>query len=562
VSTTSIDLRGLGFGYGPRPVLHNVTATIGARTRVAIVGPNGVGKSTLLRLVAGLERPESGSVAVHPARATIGFLPQERDRRPDEALGQYLARRTGVAAAEAAMESAAAALAGGDEPPGSASAVAGRGRSADDVYAAALEHYLAIGGPDLEGRAAGVLAGLGLDPDQLPQATATLSGGELARAALAAILLSQVDLLLLDEPTNDLDEVGLARLEDFLLGRDGTLLVVSHDRAFLERVADQVLELDEFTHEARLFGGGFSAYVVERERAKAAAREAFEVYAETRQGLVDRARQEKDWAQQGVGRATSPRARREERDKFIRAANVASAQGRGAVAAKTLRALDRLEAVDDPREPWDLRLALAVSSRSGDDVAGLHDAVVDRGGFTLGPVDLHIARGDRVAVAGANGSGKTTLLAALLGRAELSSGTQWTGASVVIGEIDQVRRTFDVDDSLLDAFRARTRGEVAETRTLLAKFGLGADDVLRPVGSLSPGERTRADLALLMARGANVIVLDEPTNHLDLAAIESLEDALEPFDGTLLLVTHDRRLLERVETNRHLVVESGSVREL
>jgi ATPase subunit of ABC transporter with duplicated ATPase domains len=188
--------------------------------------------------------------------------------------------------------------------------------------------------------------------------------------------------------------------------------------------------------------------------------------------------------------------------------------------------------------------------------------VVDRGGFTLGPVDLHIARGDRVAVAGANGSGKTTLLAALLGRAELSSGTQWTGASVVIGEIDQVRRTFDVDDSLLDAFRARTRGEVAETRTLLAKFGLGADDVLRPVGSLSPGERTRADLALLMARGANVIVLDEPTNHLDLAAIESLEDALEPFDGTLLLVTHDRRLLERVETNRHLVVESGSVREL
>jgi ATPase subunit of ABC transporter with duplicated ATPase domains len=299
VSTASIDLRDLGFGYGARPVLHNVTATIGARTRVAIVGPNGVGKSTLLRLVAGLEQPESGSVAVHPACATIGFLPQERDRRPDEALGQYLARRTGVAAAEAAMESAAAAVADGHDSSGSASA--GRDRGAGDLYAAALDHYLAIGGPDLEGRAAGVLAGLGLDPDQLPQATATLSGGELARAALAAILLSQVDLLLLDEPTNDLDDEGLARLEDFLVGRDGTLLVVSHDRAFLEHIADQVLELDEFTHEARLFGGGFEAYVVERERAKAAAREAFEVYDQTRQGLIDRARQEKDWAQQGVG---------------------------------------------------------------------------------------------------------------------------------------------------------------------------------------------------------------------------------------------------------------------
>ena len=548
MSTASIDLRGLGFGYGPRPVLHDVTAAIGAGSRVAIVGPNGVGKSTLLRLVAGLEEPESGSVTVAPAGATVGFLPQERDRRLDETLGRYLARRTGVAAAEAAMESAADALARLDQ-------------AADDAYSTALDHYLAIGGPDLEGRAAGVLADLGLDPDHLPQATATLSGGELARAALATILLSQVDLLLLDEPTNDLDAEGLARLEDFLSGRDGTLLVVSHDRAFLERIADQVLELDEFTHEARMFGGGFAAYVVERERAKAAAREAFEDYDRTRASLVDRARREKEWARQGVGRATSATARREERDKFIRAANVAGAQARGAAAAKTLRALDRLDSVDDPREPWDLRLRLNVSSRSGDDVAGLCEAAVRRAGFTLGPVDLHVARGDRVVIAGPNGAGKTTLLAALLGRVELSSGTQWTGASVVIGEIDQVRRTFNARDSLLDAFRARTGAAVAETRTLLAKFGLGADNVLRPVGSLSPGERTRADLALLMALGANVLVLDEPTNHLDLAAIESLEEALDTFDGTLLLVSHDRRLIERVVTNRHLVVEGGKLRE-
>ena len=549
MSSARIDLRGLGFSYGARPVLHNVDAVIGDRSRVAVVGANGVGKSSLLRLVAGLEEPESGTVAVRPVGATIGFLPQERDRRPAEELGQYLARRAGVAAAEAAMQRAAAALAAGKP-------------SADAVYATALDHYLAIDGPSFESRAAAVVAGLGLDPEKLTQTTNTLSGGELARAGLAAILLTRVDLLLLDEPTNDLDAMGLTRLEEFLVERDGTLLVVSHDRAFLERTADQVLELDEFTHAARLFGGGFSAYVVERDRAKATAREAFEAYAQTREALVDRAVQEKDWARQGVSRATSSKARHEEKDRNVRAANLAGAQSRGSAAAKTLRVLDRLDAVEDPREPWDLRLRLAVSSRSGDKVAGLHHAVVRRGDFTLGPVDLLISRGDRVAVAGSNGAGKTTFLAALLGRAELSSGTQWTGPSTVVGEIDQVRRTFDADDSLLDTFRARTGGDPAETRSLLAKFGLGADEALRGVGSLSPGERTRADLALLMALGANLLVLDEPTNHLDLDAIDSLEEALQTFDGTLLVVGHDRRFLERVNTNRHLIVEDGRIREL
>jgi ATPase subunit of ABC transporter with duplicated ATPase domains len=546
VSNAVVDLRGVGFSYGARTVLTDVTLTAGPASRLAVVGPNGTGKSTLLAIVAGALEPEVGSARLSPPAATVALLPQERDRRPGETLRAYLARRTGVAAADAALRQASDALAAGT--------IGSEGR-----YADALERWLALGGADLDGRAPAVLDGLGIAETLLDQATVALSGGQLARCGLAAVLLTQADVLLLDEPTNDLDVDGLSLLEGYLAQRSGALLVVSHDRAFLDRVATDVVELDEFTHEATVFGGGFAAYLEERDRARAAARAAYETYDEQRSTLVERARREKDWARQGMSRATSARARAAEPDKFIRAAGIAGAQSRGAAAARVQRQLDRLEEVDDPRDPWELRLSLAPASRGPDEVAGLAGAVVDRGAFRLGPVDLDVRRGDRVAVTGPNGSGKSTLLAALLGRLPLTSGRSWLGRSVVIGEIDQVRRTFPGDEQLVDAFRAATRQDAADARTLLAKFGLGADDVLRPVSSLSPGERTRADLALLMARGANLLVLDEPTNHLDLAAIEALEQALATYDGALLLVTHDRRLFEAVRTDRAVRVEDGHV---
>ena len=553
MSGATVELRGVGFSHGSRTILAGVSVTVGDGTRLAVVGPNGVGKSTLLSLMSGTISPESGSVRVAPPAATVVLVPQERDRRPDETLRQYLARRTGVMGADAALDAAANALASRGTVPG----------DADEVYAVALERYLSLGGAGLDARAPVVLEQLGLDPALLDRTTSTFSGGQLARVGLAAVLLAQVDVLLLDEPTNDLDADGLEVLEEFLARRTGGLVVVSHDRTFLERVATGVLDIDEFTLEATPYGGGFAAYLQERERARAAAKTAFETYDETRAGLEQRARREKEWARQGVGRATSAKAMREEPDKNIRAKNVTSAQGRGAAAAKTLRTLAGLEQVADPRDPWELRLTLSAAARSGEDVAGLQAAVVDRGStFRLGPVDLHVVRGDRVAVTGPNGGGKTTLLDALLGRAPLTSGRQWLGSSVVVGEIDQVRRTFPGEQRLGVAFRDATGQDEAESRTLLAKFGLGADAVVRAVASLSPGERTRADLALLMARGANLLILDEPTNHLDLAAIDQLEEALSTYDATLLLVSHDRRLLERVPTNRRLVVEAGQVHEV
>ena len=536
--------RGVSLAYGALAVLRDVDLTVAARDAIAVVGPNGVGKSTLLLALAGLLQPESGVVT---ALGTVGYLPQERDRRDGETAMQYIARRTGVAEAERAMHDAAAQL------------VKTSSSVAND-YASALDRYLLLGGPDLEIRSIELAAALGLPPD-LERPAMGMSGGQAARLALAAVLLARFDVLLLDEPTNDLDLDGLKLLEDHLGTFGGGLVVVSHDRAFLHRVANQVLQIDPHSRQAALYSGGYQAYLVEQERDKEHAAQAYQAYAAKRDELTERARRQREWARSGERAAKSPAARRKEPDKNILRGRAQGAQQQGARAAATIRAAERLEQVAEPRKEWELRLRFGAADRSGDVVAVLADAVIRRGAFQLGPVSFQLAWADRVLVGGANGSGKTTLLQAILGAIPLSAGSRSLGTSVRIGEIDQARQTFDPAARLVDAFRTHTGLDPAEARTLLAKFGLGADDVGRRVASLSPGERTRADLALLMQSGANLLVIDEPTNHLDLPAIEQLEQALNAYDGTLLIVTHDRRLAERVRTTRKLTVSDGMVTE-
>jgi len=249
-------------------------------------------------------------------------------------------------------------------------------------------------------------------------------------------------------------------------------------------------------------------------------------------------------------------------DKLGRKFRAEATEKQAAKARQTDRMIERLEAVEEPRKEWELRMSIAAAPRSGAVVATLRAAVVRRGEFTLGPLDLQVDWADRIAITGANGAGKSTLLAVLLGRLRPDEGSASLGPGVVVGEVDQARGAFLGDAPLIDAFRAQVPDLLpAEVRTLLAKFGLRADHVLRPAGTLSPGERTRAALALLQARGVNLLVLDEPTNHLDLPAIEQLESALESYAGTLLLVTHDRRMLHAVRVTRRWDVADGRVAE-
>jgi ATPase subunit of ABC transporter with duplicated ATPase domains len=476
--------------HGSTPVLADVSVAVRPGSRIGVVGPNGIGKSTLLRILVGLEEPDSGLVSRTPSTLTVGYLPQEV-RGMGDPLREYLVRRSGT-----------------DE---------------DWRLEAAC-------------REAGLMVGLERD-------LGALSGGEAARAALASIFAAGHDVLLLDEPTNDLDFAGLELLERFVAESDAGIVVVSHDRAFLERTVERVLELEEGTRSAREYSGGFAEYERLRRLARERQYTAHEQYDERRRELEDALRRRQGQAAsagKGAGRrlkkALSQRTRSVE------------------------RRLETLDRVEKPWEPWYLRLNIAPSGRAGDLAARLEDAFVTRGSFRLGPLDLAIGRGERVAVTGPNGSGKSTLLGALLGRLPLAGGRRTLGPSIVAGELEQSRDGFG-SGSLVEGFSALAHLAPEDARTTLAKFGLGADDVLRPAASLSPGERTRASVALVAARGVNLLVLDEPTNHLDLPAIDELERALAAYEGALVVVSHDRRFLDAVAPTRVFAVP-GTVKSL
>jgi ATPase subunit of ABC transporter with duplicated ATPase domains len=545
--TATLRARGLAAGHGSRTLFHDLALSVSPGDVLGLIGPNGCGKSTLMAILAGRMPPQAGTVELVPATANIGYLPQETTLVPGQTIAEHLARQTGVQAATAKLQAASEGLAQGTT-------------DAADRYDLALHAYLSLGAPDLGSRLPEVAAQVGLDVP-VAAAMSSLSGGQVARVNLMALLLSRFDVLALDEPTNDLDLAGLDLLERFVRGSRAGIIVVSHDREFLERVVTEVLDFDPALDRVTSYHGGFRAYLDERARARAAAQETYDDYVATREDLLDQARRARATAARGTKAAQRAYAANKV-DKLTRDRMVDGATGGASSARRAQRAVQRLPEVVEPRREWQLRFEVAPAPRSGEVVLTADQAIIQRGRFQLGPVTLQVNRGDRVAITGPNGSGKTTLLGLLTATLAATAGTVRLGCGIQLGLMAQSRSEFAGAECALAVLQRHLDQPPGEVRTLLAKYGLGGAAALREGASLSAGERTRAAMALLAARGVNVLVLDEPTNHLDLAAIEQLESALAGYPATLLLVTHDRRLLAAVAPTRVLAVCAGSVREL
>jgi len=512
----------LAIAYGAQDVFAGVRFEIPHQARIALIGPNGSGKTSLLRLIAGLEQPTEGQIARARGLA-IGYLPQDPDLTGQRTLFEEMRAVFASLEAQAAelrrLEKAMADPATRDE--------------ALARYGPLLEAFEAAGGYTYEHRIRRVLAGLGFTDADLHRPLDQFSGGQKTRVLLARLLLQDPDLLLLDEPTNHLDVAAMEWLEGYLNDWPGALVVVAHDRAFLDAVAHQVWEL--FDGRLEVYPGNYSRYRTLRAERIARRRAEYE-------------------RQQAFIAKTEEFIRR-----HIAGQRTKEAQGR----RKRLERMVRLEKPRDYRPP---RLTLKSAGRSGNLVLGFYHLTVGydpaRPLFTCDEVELRWRQ--RVALIGPNGSGKTTLLRTILGQVPPLAGRVRIGASVRIGYFAQAHEGLEPSRTVLDHVLEAGDLTVSQARHLLGRYHFSGDAVFKRVGDLSGGERTRVALALLALQGANLLLLDEPTNHLDIPSQEVLQAVLEGFEGTLLLVTHDRYLIQAlggqvwaIEDGRLWVFEEG-----
>ncbi len=530
--------------YGVQTILEDVTLIVNRGERIALIGPNGCGKTTLLRIITGLEQADSGAVSL-ASGLTIGYLPQGMELSPEHTLAEAV--RSGVAGYEPARQKVARL----ETAMADASAEA-LPRILTE-YDAALEHFESLGGYQLEHRCEQILAHLGLGELEADLPVRNLSGGQKTRLGLARLLIAEPDVLLLDEPTNHLDIEALEWLEGFLASYRGAVLMVSHDRVFLDRCVSGLVAIDEKTHTATFYSGNYTDY------------------AEARVSQLQKQRAQ--WQDQQVKirqledsiRHVSERANRYQnlsKDDFQRRKSKMVMRKATAQSTRLQRYIDSEERVEKPIAGWHLKIDFGQMPRGGQEVIVLRDAghTYDGDRWLFRQSTQMLRHGERIVLVGPNGCGKSTLLKAIAGQIALAEGEVKIGANIRIGYMPQEQETLDPTLTPLRVVQDATSITETEVRNFLHLFLFAGDEVFTPVGALSHGERSRLLLAKLVIGGANCLVLDEPLNHLDIVSRERIEEALESFPGAILSTTHDRAFIDQFATGLWTIAD-GAIRQ-
>jgi ATP-binding cassette, subfamily F, member 3 len=511
-----LSLNAVRKSFGTRTVLDGLDFAIEPRARVGIVGANGSGKSTLMRLIAGLDEPDGGT-AVRRRGLTVSYLPQHPlgdERTPIETV---LAARPDLAELDAELNRVAEQL-GSTALAEDLAKMARVLRRQEEL----VERWESLGGPSIEGRARATLLDVGIEEADLELATTALSGGQRKLIALAACLAQDPEILLLDEPEAHLDAVGRSLLERLLAGFGGAAVVVSHDRYLLDETVTQIASLEH--GRIRMWEGNYSAYTLARELE------------------LQRQQQQYVTQQKEIARLEEAIAR------FKLWASWVPDQRNIRQARNKQRQIDSMDKVDRPvLERRKIALRLHPHTRGGQRVFELRHLGVRFGDdVVLADLELTVMHGERIGFVGSNGAGKSVLLKTVVGEIEPTEGEVWVGPSIAIGYLAQDQETLDPDSTPLETVRLSHRCSEGEAVSLLMKFLFPYEQVRRANRLLSGGERTRLQLLLLMLAGPNLLVLDEPTNHLDIESVEALEAALEEFDGTVAVISHDRYFLDRI----------------
>lgn len=528
--------------YGDTLLFEHVTFSINPGDRIGLVGPNGAGKSSLLRILTGEERPDSGSVTGHPG-ATLGYLRQGFSDIPDGTLADLLDIPTrGLLAAHRALDEAAAAFGDVERDPDEVA----------DTFQAASDRFEARGGYTALAELDALLDRFGLADIPHVRPLASLSGGQKTRAGLAALLVTRPDLLVLDEPTNHLDAEALEWLASYLRSWPGAMLIVSHDRAFLDGVATSILAIDDIAKSVTSYAGNYSDFIAAKQREAADAEAAWERQ-QAEVARINRDIRAAETKARSIESNTIDYAIRKKAAKIARPAVVRK--------KKLERMLDSADAAERPVRRWGLAMDLETPDGGARDVLVMEDVHVALGGHpVLRGLDLHLRHGERVALLGGNGSGKTTLMRVVTGDLAPDSGEVRLGSGVRVGYFAQEQQVLEPELTVLQqAGKAAVMPE-GELRAELHKFLFGGDTVHRRIADLSYGERARLMLALLVLKQTSLLLLDEPMNHLDIESREEFEQALASFPGTVLMVLHDRYAVGRL-ASRVVELESGALTE-